>query len=304
VKIPFLAALPTAAHLAAIAALATAPTLSACEPLEAAAKNINDSRGRVLFVTDRDGQSEIYSADANGTNLVRITHDPREDRKPCWASLHSRVAFVRAGELFTTLADGTDERQLTTGKGRIDEPACSADGLAIVYSRLADNNYDLWRIDASGQNEVRLTTDPATDDAPAWSPDGQRIAFLSDRTGTNQIFVMNADGTNVTQITSQGEHGAPAWSIDNRIVVWREDHPSAPASFVIVDPDGGNEVVAGIGAFGDSPTWAPDGRSFLYQQRDSGGTMDIYRYDLATGTTSRFIVGAKAWNIDPSWAVE
>ncbi|MCC6624001.1 MAG: TolB family protein [Deltaproteobacteria bacterium] len=302
-KIPFLSSLPSLPALTA-AALVTAPVLTACEPLELTAQNIQDSRGRVLFTTDRDGQSEIYSVNEQGTDLRRLTNDPLEDVKPCWASLHSRVAFVRGAELFTMMADGTDVKQLTAGKGRVDEPACTFDGLGITFSRLADDNYDIWRIDANGQGEVRLTTDPATDDAPAWSPDGQRIAFLSDRTGTSQIFLMQADGSNVTQITFEGEHGAPAWSIDNRIVMWREDHPSVPASFVVVDPDGKNEVTIGIGAFGDNPTWAPDGKSFLYEQRDEGGTMDVYRYDLTTATKSRFILGAKAWNASPSWQVK
>lgn len=294
------------------AAAATAAALTACEPLQKTIDMANASRHRVLFVTDRDGNAEIYTANAQGTDLRRLTHESLDDRKPCWTSLHARVAFVRGGELFSMFADGTDVKQLTAGRGRVDEPACSNDSFAIAFSRLGDNNYDIWRIDPSGGNEVRLTSDPSTEDAPAWSPDGARIAFLSDRTGSYQLFVMDSDGANVRQITTVGEHGAPAWSVGNRIVAWREGHPSQPASFVVIDPDGGNEVTIGIGAFGENPTWAPDGKSFLYERTEGAGiggspsdaVTDVFRYDLATGANTRFIVGVKAWNVDPTWQIE
>ena len=47
-----------------------------------------------------------------------------------------------------------------------------------------------------------------------------RIASVSQRTGSAQIFVINDDGSDQRQLTSHGENGEPAWSPNNRQIVF------------------------------------------------------------------------------------
>lgn len=39
----------------------------------------------IAFVSDRDGNSEIYVMDTNGENMRRLTHDPARDTDPQWS---------------------------------------------------------------------------------------------------------------------------------------------------------------------------------------------------------------------------
>jgi len=39
----------------------------------------------ITFVSDRDGNWEIYVINADGTGLTRLTNDPRDDMLPAWA---------------------------------------------------------------------------------------------------------------------------------------------------------------------------------------------------------------------------
>ncbi len=40
----------------------------------------------IVFASNRDGSSEIYSADADGGNVVRLTRDPGSANAPDWAA--------------------------------------------------------------------------------------------------------------------------------------------------------------------------------------------------------------------------
>ena len=40
---------------------------------------------QIAFQTDRDGNEEIYVMNADGSNVVRLTDHPADDRHPCWS---------------------------------------------------------------------------------------------------------------------------------------------------------------------------------------------------------------------------
>src|SRR5581483_2560683 len=48
---------------------------------------------KVLFVTTRDGNSEIYSMNADGTGATRLTNDSRTDTEPAWSPDQTKIAF-------------------------------------------------------------------------------------------------------------------------------------------------------------------------------------------------------------------
>src|SRR5262245_61999986 len=92
-------------HLSAIAILA----LNACD--EAGVVSYvpppppppRDSIGRIVpipaaakiaFVSERDGNSEIYAANEDGTGQVRVTYHGAQDVTPAWSPDGNRLAFA------------------------------------------------------------------------------------------------------------------------------------------------------------------------------------------------------------------
>src|SRR5215216_5632026 len=76
------------------------------------------NENRITFVSERDGQSDVYSMKPDGSDIVRITNDPQIDANPVWSPDHSQLAHVSyvegEGELkterskiFIINADGT-----------------------------------------------------------------------------------------------------------------------------------------------------------------------------------------------------
>jgi len=82
---------------------------------------------RIAFVSNRDGNNEIYIADADGANLRRLTSDDANDDNPTWSPDGQWLAFAsdRDGdyEIFIARTNGKDLQQLTHNTANDFDPA-------------------------------------------------------------------------------------------------------------------------------------------------------------------------------------
>src|SRR5919198_3817625 len=49
---------------------------------------------RIAFVSDRDGNDEIYSMRPDGSDVLRLTNDPGHDLQPAWSPDARQIAFI------------------------------------------------------------------------------------------------------------------------------------------------------------------------------------------------------------------
>jgi Tol biopolymer transport system component len=65
---------------------------------------------RLAFVSDRDGNEEIYVMNSDGTNPVNLSQDPALDYAPVWSPKGNCIAFMsNRGKLYIMNADGTNQ---------------------------------------------------------------------------------------------------------------------------------------------------------------------------------------------------
>lgn len=175
-------------------------------------------RGEITFVMHRDGNTDIYTSEASGRNLRRLTSHRAIDLSPSFSPDGKRMVFVsdRTGSPQLYLMDlATREERRLTYRGQYNaSPAWSPTGEWIVYAaRTGLENLDLYLIDPDTLYTYPLVLHPRVDQDPAWSPDGRKIAFASDRRGTRDIYVVNLDGKDPQRITrGEGDCTAPAWA--------------------------------------------------------------------------------------------
>jgi TolB protein len=120
---------------------------------------------RIAFVSQRDGNAEIYVMNADGTGATRVTNDPQADGRP----------------------------------------AFSPDGQALVFhSSRPAGKQQIWTVNVDGTGLTQLTRD-SVNSSPTVSPDGQMVAYVSTRNKDGDIWLMGRDGSNQRQFTRSAQ---------------------------------------------------------------------------------------------------
>ena len=188
---------------------------------------------QIVFVSYREGNSDLYIMNADGTDKRKLPNDMGAAAWPSWGS-DGKIVFTYIGSGLVGIAtinpDGTEFTKLTeqlAPGSMIPLPfgaKCSPDASKIAFSACYEGDCGIYIMNADGTNLSLLI---AGDYSPSWSPDGNQIVFVSSRAGCGfDIFSMNADGTNqinLTNTTSALEgilDGTPASSPDGEWIVY------------------------------------------------------------------------------------
>jgi Tol biopolymer transport system component len=276
---------------------------------------------RIVFVSDRDGNPEIYSCNADGSDINRLTNNAATDDEPAWSPDGSHIAFVsdRSGspEIYVMNADGSNVMRRTFSGSYTRNPAWSPDGTRIAYST-SDSISVVGAM--SGSPSVLFETEGRIA-APSWSPDGTKLALVSDWYAYDfvwDIFTINADGTNFTGLTDDifdhVDYLSPSWSPDGTkiaVVITQGIGTNVYSLFNtqigVMNPDGsglttiissGDAVTVPFGGWlhqGTKISWSPDGTIIAYTSL-LASRKDI-SWVYADGSASGTIV-TDGWNAD------
>jgi len=206
----------------------------------------------------------IFTANANGSNLKKITDNPEYDAEPIISSDGKQIVFGSKRyddfDVYIMNSDGTNIRRLTDKTGYDGGPWLSPDGKKIVWRAwypeteeekaqwhdCMENNYivpvplALWVMDSDGSNKRMILRNGATNFAPSWHPDGKRIIFSSNmddwhqdtkRFGHNfELYLINIDGTGLERLTyNKVFDGFPMFSSDGKKLVFASNrNPQKP----------------------------------------------------------------------------
>ena len=242
--------------------------------------------GELAFVSDRDGNNEIYLMYSDGSAARNLTNHPANDRHPSWSPDGSRLAFAsrRDDDSFDIYVLEVDSLAVTrlTFEGENNRPAYSPDGsrIAFVSDRYGDK--DIMVMNADGSSQLQLTFDVDDDDQPSWSPDGNSIAYASGPNGQRDVTVIqSADGSAVITLTSNaGDNFHPAWLKDStRSLLAFTSNRSGNEDIYVIDPvtGAGLRQVTTAGSVERQPGWSADGELMLFvSDRDNVGERNVY----------------------------
>ncbi len=260
---------------------------------------------KILFVSTRSGNKEIWVMDADGYNQVKITKDKSLATAPCWGKNATEIYYTSFKEynpdLCGTFLDGSKSWFISSFPG-LNVSAAWADKierLAITLSK--DGNSEIYTMDRTGKNSKRLTFNNSIESSPVWSPQGNEIAFTSDRTGTPQIYVMNSEGFNVRRLTFQGNYNdGAAWSPKGDKIAF---HARSEGYFniFIMNVDGSDWVqLTYRNGNNEDPSWAPDGQHIVFTSDRNNRKQQIFIMNIdGTGQTQLTFDGT---NISPAWS--
>ena len=272
--------------------------------------------GRLAFISTRDGEPQVYVADAGGANIRRITNVSGGVQPPLVVSPDgTMVAFV--ADVYPDCADDA------CNKAR--RAAADADPVKVhVLTRLLFRHWDEWRegirhhvfvapTAGSAPAAVRDLTPgdfdsppgQAEDAAIAFTTDSKSVAFVSNRDGNDKeawstnsdVFLVPVVGGAAAKVTANPAGDAqPIFTPDGKSLIVRAqrrpgfesdrwyldvyDRATNAKHTVFTTPD------LSVSEF----TLSPDGRT-VYFTAASQGTDNLYRVPLAGGTPQQVAKG-------------
>ncbi|MEP7028789.1 MAG: Tol-Pal system beta propeller repeat protein TolB [Candidatus Eisenbacteria bacterium] len=171
--------------------------------------------GAIAYVSNKDGNSEIYVANADGGGPRRLTVNRGIDTSPAWSPTGQRIAFTsdRGGsaQVYVMDRDGGNARRLVSGFSYTDSPAWSPKGDKIAFVIRTGGGFDVYTANADGSNPRAIATGGQNEN-PHWSPDGRLLVFSSNRGGGRGLYISDLRGTIVRRIEVPGTVANPAWS--------------------------------------------------------------------------------------------
>ena len=244
---------------------------------------------KIAFVSDRDGNNEIYVMDINGANILRLTNSPGDDSSPSW----------------------------------------SHDSKWIAFDSDRDGNAEIYLIDVNGANLTNITTQFALDSHPSWSPDSAQIAFVSEgfnaraqrekilNDGSLEIFILSTPffrplpfdarkdlvfrpvlvakeheiGRGFVWTANREPDREPAWSPDGEWIAFVssrhfnvEIYLGRAKAHGQIGGDLHKRRITNMPRFDGDPCWHPSGRRIFFTSdkefNESAPNRDIYAIDI------------------------
>ncbi len=265
------------------------------------------NRQSIAFLSDRDGNVELYVVRADGGNPLRATNTGVAESQPTWSPESDRLAYTSPDAdgkpqiYWLRLSDLIPHRLQFRSESEVD-PAWSPKGVWIAFVSLdADgNSQGLSLRNPDGVDELRISNSP--DRSPAWSPDGKKLAFVSERDGDQEIYVLDVDergpvGQARRLTRNPARDFAPQWSPDSKRIVFLSDRVESLDVLTVSDRGEDLRELTRNDIPEVAVRWGRDGRIVFVSE--PGGLSALFIVD-ADGTQQQLTSGVPPRS-QPDW---
>lgn len=259
---------------------------------------------KLLFVSAKGGNKEVFMADYDGQNTSKVTSNKSINLSPQWSPEGTRVLYIsyKRGTPSLYMLDLRTGRDtpVSVREGINIAGRFSPDGRKIALTLSGNKSPELHVIDLGTFKDTQLTDNYAIDVSPSWSPEGKKLAFVSDISGNPHIFMLDLASRNTKRLTYNGAYNSsPAFSPDGRRIAYSRSDKGRFHIWVM-SSDGKDPLQLTFEGDNRSPSWSPDGRYIIYSSTSRGKSM--LRIMRSDGSGARTIKTGAGNEKSPVWS--
>jgi Tol biopolymer transport system component len=271
-------------------------------------RNIDVSPDNTVVVMDAsaDGQTDLWTANLDGSNLRRLTSDPFVDRRPIWIAAGA-IAFQsnRGGQLdLWQLSTSTGRLTQLTSSQSVEEPTGASQNGSLVALEQMTNRVNLWRHDLSSSTTKQLTDDALSDFWPSLPTTNGAFQRAKPRERGAGLRILIGDASAVAGAEPQavGDGFGVRLSADGAWIAYYQRPPDATSLRLIARNLATGEErrlsdacvppglsTAPIDWIEQNMTWSPSSAQLYYVVGDKIGR-EIHVADLRTAAAPQTIV--------------
>ena len=266
---------------------------------------------KILFTSSRDGNSEIYMMNPDGSEQVNLTQHPASDFGAAWSSTGEQILFVsdrqgtRVRDLYLMDPDGSNVRRVFKKKQRGQEVV--RHGLRMANNLLTNTRTGI--VSSSVSILGRLAKEDAEllpyGNSPEWSPNGSEIAYSIPHQFGSRLTFMDVRTRKLEQPLPDKAlqwQSNPSWSAagdrlaisGNKhllpVILDRDLHDAWADKYTVFivnrDGTGLQQLLEEDGPKAGVSALSPDGSEVLYTQEINGHSQ-IFKIDINTGVRTQ-----------------
>tara|TARA_B100000902_G_scaffold185675_1_gene178080 strand:- start:705 stop:1706 length:1002 start_codon:yes stop_codon:yes gene_type:complete len=234
---------------------------------------------RIIYISEKDGNPEIYSMDKSGNNLKRLTNSSKSEQNPKLSPDGKYLGFIVSKnsieELYLIEMEENGKQLQISEKGlSVEDFFWSPDSQKLTYkAKDSEQIHDIYLYNISKDTTNKVTNNKSIEKLGNWSPDGEWIVYSIIRGDEDKvgIFKKNPDGVDEVRLTENYEDHDPLWSPDGRKIAFLSSRGSEDIDIFIIDVENNEEknVTASQGNDYDF-SWDPDGKRIVFvSERES-----------------------------------
>lgn len=247
---------------------------------------------KIAFTSTRDGNSEVYIINPDGSQPVNLTWHPSRDLVPAWSPTGEHIAFNsdRDGirDIYLMDADGKNVRKVFRSSAYREYPTWSPDGKKLAYLHAED--WGIYVGTINGDREERVASANFLGGDPAWSPDGSEIAFVSTAAPGYLLKAVNLQTRKVRVLLPNNEPRIlrdPVWSPDGTRIAFQWYKKGIYT--IRRSGRGLKRLIPNAGR----PAWSPLGDEMIY-----GTDLQLFKFNLGNRRSRQLTHGAINFGAD------
>lgn len=247
------------------------------------------------FISERDGNREVYLIQPDGQGERRLTKSPEAD--------YNGPSTPDGRYLLVTSVSESDQKHpqrfwlhplsggapkpLGPARSVLRSPSFSVDGKFLFFEGSSTGLREVYRLTIDGQRVTQLTSNRQGNFQPSVSPSGDRVVFVSSRDQVAELYLASSSGGPAKRLTqTERDEWQPQWSPDGKTLLFGSDREGADRLYTLaVDGSAPRRVSSEPRdpfTIEESASFSPDGKRVLFVHRQREHKDKLCIVELAT----------------------